>query len=183
MTGSQSAYARHRKELGLIGASRRAVQKALASGRITAGSDGQIEFARADHDWEANLNHRKRPAGRSQVIAQEQTETDDGAAVHLGTNGIPPESFLEAQRRHEWLKVEKEDLVLRVRRAELVKKAEVESEYGALLTAFRQRMLLLPDKLAPRVAVIGEVMECRALIEREVREVLSALSEYQTNAA
>ena len=128
-----------------------------------------IEFERADRDWEANLDRRmiREPAGKAESLAGE----------------IPPASFLEAQRNHEWLKVQKAELDLKVRRGELLEREEVERRWGALLTTFRNRMLLLPDKVAPRAAVLDSVLECRALLEREVKEALSALSEYEPNAA
>ena len=71
---------------------------------------------------------------------------------------------------------------LRKRRGELLEKQEAEDKWSKLLTAFRNRMGIIPDNLAPRVAVLDDVLECRILIEREVRQVLTALSEYQPDA-
>ena len=166
-------YAKHRKELGLSGGTRGAVQKAIKTGRITKGADGRIDVDRADRDWEKNLNQRKR---HHPIIATPVTEPskESDAAVD--------ETFLEAQRQHEWLKVQKEEMELRKRRGELLEKQEAEDKWSKLLTAFRNRMGIIPDNLAPRVAVLDDVLECRILIEREVRQVLTALSEYQPDA-
>jgi hypothetical protein len=41
------------------------------------------------------------------------------------------------------------------------------------------RLLLLPDKMAPRIAAISDVQECRAIVDYEIREALTALSEHQ----
>ncbi len=176
MIGSQAAYARHRKERGLIGGTRRAVQKALASGRITAGSNGQIDFERADRDWEQNLNHRKRPARREQSQVQPHESSSP-------SGDISTESFLEAQRRHEWLKVQKEELALCKRRGELAEVSEIEEVWGHIVSATQDRLLGLPGKLAPRLASVVDVHECQQLLDREIRQALSLLIEYQPNAA
>jgi hypothetical protein len=179
MTGSLRAYAKHRKEKGLIGGSLAAVQKALASNRILKGSDGKIDFDRADHDWEQNLNRHKATTRRTKDVVTAGAPEESSAPAGTPMDG----NFLEAQRQHEWLKVQKEELALRERRGELLEKTEVEQEWGLLLTTFRNRLLLLPDKVAPRVCVMDDVLSCRVLLEREVREALSALSEYQPDAA
>lgn len=175
MTGGIRAYARHRKEEGLSGGTLSAVQKALASGRITKGADGKIDFKRADREWEENLNQRKRNISHDATTPPVVTEGDPGT--------IPTESFLEAQRQHEWVKKIRAELELQARRGELLEKADVEKAWGEMLTAFRNRMLLMVEKLAPRVAVTSDVLACRAIIEREIKDSLLALSEYQADAA
>ncbi len=176
MTGSMRAYARHRKEKGLSGGTLTAVQKALAHRRITKGADGKIDFERADREWEENLNQRKRNTSHQEATTH-PVVTDGEPGV------IPTESFLEAQRQHEWVKKMRADLELQARRGELLEKADVEKAWGEMLTAFRNRMLLMVDKLAPRVAVVSDVLACRAVIEREIKDALLALSEYQSDAA
>jgi hypothetical protein len=182
--GSMTAYAKNRKERGLVGGTLRAVQKAIASGRITKGSDGRIDFDRADRDWEANLNHRKRRSPRSkkkQSVISNQTNSLGENEASLGN--IPTESFLEAQRRHEWLKVQKEDLELRRRRGELVELSDIEIVWSNIVSASQDRFLGIPGKLAPRLVSISSVHECQILLEREIREALALLTEYKPNAA
>jgi len=55
---SLRGYARHR------GVSLRAVQKAIRSGRIVTETDGRIDIARADADWNRNTAVRSVVAGR-----------------------------------------------------------------------------------------------------------------------
>src|SRR5579859_727743 len=55
---SLRAYARHR------GVSLRAVQKALASGRINAREDGRLDAEVADANWARNTAPRPRPASK-----------------------------------------------------------------------------------------------------------------------
>ena len=66
MTGSQAAYARHRKELGLIGGSGASVVYALREGRI-AYSDADkklIDFEQADIDWAKNTSPAAQAVGQ-----------------------------------------------------------------------------------------------------------------------
>lgn len=181
MVGSQAAYARHRKERGLIGGSRRAVQKALASERITAGSDGQIDFERADRDWERNLNHRKRSAAREHQAGTAKALVATPADRQISE--LEGESFLEAQRRHEWAKARKAELELRKRRNELVELEDIKLGWSNHIMTAQDRLLGIAGKLAPRVIAAGSVYEAQEMIEREIRQALTSLSEYQTNAA
>jgi hypothetical protein len=181
MTGSQRAYAKHRKELGLAGGSLAAVQKALKTSRITKGSDGQIEFARADRDWEANLNQRKARRPKSAAKAAPLPAGDPDKAAD--PSEIPPDNFLEAQRQSEWLKVQKQEMELRLRREELAEVSDFEEAHALIVASAQSRLLGLAGKLGPKVAGMSDPRECSALIDREIREVLSALTEFKLNAA
>jgi|WetSurMetagenome_2_1015567.scaffolds.fasta_scaffold176472_2 hypothetical protein len=173
VVGSLRSYAAHRKECGFVGGSLSAVQKAIKTGRIKT-TDGKIYFESADKSWEENSDHRQQRQNRG----ANKATPEEIPSAEMDTT----QTFLEAQRQHEWLKVQKEEMELRKRRGELFEKHEAEEKWGKLLTAFRNRMGIVPDNLAPRVAVLGDVLECRALIEREMRQVLTALSEYQPDA-
>ena len=59
----------------------------------------------------------------------------------------------------------------------LVAIADVEAMWSQMMSVVRSRMLLLPDKLAQRVAVVSNVLECREIVDREIREALTVLSD------
>lgn len=179
MTGSQRAYAKHRKQLGLSGGTLAAVQKALASERITKGSDGKIDFERADRDWEQNLNRKKRTVSRLKKVLSNEQEKDSLSKREDTDLG----SFLEAQKKHEWLKVEKEELELRRRRGELLERSEAKDSWGKLLRTFTNRMLYIPGRISRRLALSSNERECRKIIEGEIKQALTALNEYEPNAA
>jgi hypothetical protein len=88
-----------------------------------------------------------------------------------------------ARARREECRAEREEMDLRARKGELLEAGEVEKTWSQIITSVRARILLLPDKLSPRAAAVTDVLECRAMIDREVRELLTALSENHTNAA
>jgi hypothetical protein len=64
-SGSVRAYARHRRALGLPGGTHQSVRKAIERQRIAVASDGVIDFAEADKQWESNTMHAKGPALRT----------------------------------------------------------------------------------------------------------------------
>ena len=167
-------YAKHRKELGLSGGTRGAVQKAIKTGRITKGADGKINVARADRDWEQNLNQRKRhqtPKPSQSIEPGQAPETPED------------ETFLEAQRQHEWLKVQKEEMELRLRKAELLERSQVKEEVSKMLTTFKNKMLYIPSRISQKLGAVTDDRERRSIIETEIKEALSSLSEYEPDAA
>jgi hypothetical protein len=76
VTLSPTAYARHRKALGLPGGTHVAVLKALRAGRIEAEPDGTIDPAKADAAWNANTD-----AGRRRTVAKEVDREEPAAPV------------------------------------------------------------------------------------------------------
>ena len=90
--------------------------------------------------------------------------------------------YNRARAYREKLRAKREEIDLKARMGELLEAAEVEKTWSQVITSVRSRFLLLPDKLAPRAAAVSDVLECRAMLDREVRQVLTALSEYP-NAA
>jgi hypothetical protein len=147
------------------------VQKAIKTGRIKT-VDGKIDFDQADRDWESNSDHRR----------QHRKKQKQSSPAHGSIEVMPAETFLEAQRKHEWLKVQKEELELRRRRGELAEVREIETAWGSIVLASHDRLLILPGKLAARLAAISDVHECQTLLEKEIREALTLLTEYPPNA-
>ena len=76
---TQADYARHRAELGLPGATRQGVAKALRDGRIKLLSDGTIDPARADAEWTCNtLARMVEPQARRQPQAGPRHTREQG---------------------------------------------------------------------------------------------------------
>src|SRR5271168_472174 len=73
---SLRAYARHR------GVSLRAVQKALASGRIAAREDGRLDAEAADTNWARNTAPRPRPASTPTTKASPSPASPQSARHH-----------------------------------------------------------------------------------------------------
>lgn len=90
---SVKAYARHRRELGLPGATPAAVRKALERGQIKRLPDGSIDAAAADRAWPAD------PAAAPPARGEPAGGT--GGEPEGNREAEPPVSFGEARRRKE----------------------------------------------------------------------------------
>lgn len=180
---SLRAYAKHR------GVSLAAVQKAIKSGRIKTLPDGKVDPELADSQWKlrTRASMQKRPlvsdasggaAGKMRVDAAiSASDSDDADAIPNVNDG----DYYEAQKQHEWEKVRRARMVRRQREGELVEVSEIKVEWGRLIAACRSAALMMPDKIAKKVAVTSDTRECRAIISRAVNEFLSAMSEYKPN--
>jgi hypothetical protein len=67
-------------------------------------------------------------------------------------------------------------LDLAEREKQLLSAAEVEQVWANHITTVKARLLLLPGKLAPRLAVCSDVLQCQHLIDRELRSILDELA-------
>lgn len=155
-----------------IGISKQAAYKRLKSGKVKLNSRGLIDTESAAAQWKANQDAWQRQRGAPKQSAR---------ASHEYAPSRDRASLSEAQRAREWLRVKREKLMVELIEGKVVEIAEVEAEWSAIVSAARNRLLLLPDKVAPRVAAISDVLECRAIVEYEIREALTTLSEHQPN--
>ena|SRR5215467_9239377 len=91
-------------------------------------------------------------------------------------DAIAQDSLNEARRRSENAKAHLlENQVARENRL-LLPADEIEEEWSAIISAARNRLLLMATKLAPKMAGLSDVRACQRLIELEVRECLSSLA-------
>ena len=165
-----------------IGISKQAAYKRLKSGKVTLNSRGLISTESAAAQWEANKDARQWQRGAPKQSAKASHELRSGESGRRYAPSEDRASLSEAQRAREWLRVKREKLAVELIEGKLVEIAEVEAAWSAMILTARNRLLLLPDKVAPRIAAVSDVLECRAIVEYEIREALTALSEHQPNA-
>lgn len=171
---SKSAVAR---ELGVTPGR---VTQMIARG-MPARPDGRLDLERCRKWYRDNVTPRVKPAGEPQhstTTAVEKCDTAVKEDVTRPADDGTPEGFLVARARREAALASLRELDLAKQRGELVPVADVENEWCRICATVRNRILLLPDKLAPRVAVLSDVLECREAIRREIYEALTALSEH-----
>src|SRR5215469_4234029 len=129
---SLRSYARHR------GVALAAVQKAIASGRISTQPDGRIDSEIADREWQENT--RLRASG----ISTGELETNNGSVQ--GSYGQA-----RAEREHYAAVLAK--LEYEERAGRLVRKDQVEDTAFKTYRDFRDRMQNIPDRVAALIAV------------------------------
>lgn len=87
----------------------------------------------------------------------------------------------EFQKEHTLLekaKREKAELEVALMKGNVHASEDVEREMTKMLAAFRARVLSIPSKLAPRVAITEDVTKIEDMIRNEVYSALKELSEY-----
>lgn len=86
--------------------------------------------------------------------------------------------LIDHKTEHERIKAEKAALQLAQLRGELHSAADVEAVMNTMLTAFRQKILAIPTKLAPQLVGIDDAGKVKALLTKDLHEALSDLSNY-----
>jgi hypothetical protein len=153
---SQRAYARHR------GMALSAVQKAIASGRISTLADGQIDSEVADREWTANTIARP-PAFR-------RSPEDDAEGF-----GASQYTKARAVREHYQARLAKLEYEERV--ASLVSKDEVQVAAFNKFRQFRDHMLNIPDRIAAMLAAETAEARCYEILATEIRKALNEFAD------
>ena len=135
---SQAGYAKHR------GQARSAVQKAIASGRISTLPDGRIDSDVADREWAENTKARPPAAARRQPTARRQPEEEQDAF------GAVQYSKARAVREHYQARIAKIEYEERV--GSLVSRDEVKVAQFNLDRQRRDAMLNIADRLCASIA-------------------------------
>jgi hypothetical protein len=181
---TQSEYARRR------GVAKSAVAKAVKESRIRL-IDGLIDPDVADIQWERNTRARadsaKPPAaagapgvtstgaGRAllpiEAAAASGTSTSPGAPAAASQ---PPDPVYSVDRaRREKFEADMAEIRLAEARGDLVNLAAVRVEIANRVGQLRANLLQLPARLAPLLANESDQARCHALLDGELRAVLT----------
>jgi hypothetical protein len=183
---SLRAYARHR------GVSLRAVQKALASGRISARKDGRLDADVADANWERNTAPRPRPSSRpaSKLAKGPVTPAASPQSSHHHAESRPvtrepaDPPRLESGLEYSKARAVRESYLARMakidfeeRSAKLVSADEVKVAAFNRFRQFRDGVLNLPDRLAAVLAAESDPAQVHSALSTEIRKVLLEFSD------
>ena len=147
-------YAHHR------GVALAAVQKAIASGRISTQPDGRIDSEIADVQWAETTRW-----GASNIV--------NGAEVKGNSSGHRPSEYAEARIEHERYAALLAKLEYEERAGRLVRKDQVEEVAFRTYRDFRDRMQSIPDRVASIAAGINTPEEIHQLLSAEIRTALN----------
>lgn len=167
---SLRAYAKHR------GVSLRAVQKAIASGRISKTEDGRLDADAADANWVRNTAPRPQPPSKSAKPAPHQNvhrHSDAGARE-------PSDSpRLETGLEYSKARAVRESYLARLakidfeeRSGKLVNRDEVQVAAFNRFRQFRDGMLNIADRLAAVLAAERDPSKVHELLMSEIRKAL-----------
>ncbi len=178
---SLRAYARHR------GVSLRAVQKAIASGRISARVDGLVDAPTADANWARNTAPRPIPAAKVPVKRAVVKVAPEGAHHHADRPAVrepvePPR--LQSGLEYSKARAVKESYLARLakidfeeRTEKLVSRDEMKVAAFNRYRTFRDGMLNIPDRLAAVLAAESDPRRTHELLATETRKALTEFSD------
>ena len=172
---SLRGYAKHR------GVSLKAVQKALASGRITKRDDGLIDPDVSDLNWAQNTGPRPQPSHKpAPASPHHNVQHHAEVPTREASDPIKIETGLEYSRaravRENYLaRLAKIDFEERTEK--LVSRDEVQVAAFNRYRTFRDRMLNIPDRLAAVVAAETDPRRVHEMLATEIRTALTEFSD------
>ncbi|WP_175796342.1 hypothetical protein [Burkholderia anthina] len=187
----QRAFSRH------IGVTLRAVQKAIASGRITVDADGKIDSDVAAAQWDRNADESKRsftdlsraavgrpspPALNANPAVAESAgatdaDADDDEDGMAGAKDEDPSlaTYRAARASREELRYEKELLELERLRGSLIAVTEAQRLGFTALRTVRDAVLNVPVRVKDIVAAEGDPMRIERILRDELMSALNAI--------
>ena len=177
---SLRAYARHR------GVSLRAVQKALASGRISTRADGRLDADVADANWARNTAPRPLPASTPPKKRANKPATSAASPQSAHHHAEPRPAIrepdpprLESGLEYSKARAVRESYLARLakidfeeRSAKLVSADEAKVAAFNRFRQFRDGVLNIPDRLAAVLAAETDPSRVHATLATEIRKVL-----------
>lgn len=156
---SISAYARHR------GVSHVAVLKAIKSGRIEKDADGTIDVVKADAAWKKNTSQAQKRKTEKDVAPATERPVDP-PIVNSGP------SFAQSRAIREAYNARLAKLSYEEKSGSLVKIDMVKVAWFNTLRVLRDRVLNMPDRMAPILSAETDPKVIRELLDKELRQVL-----------
>ena len=156
-----AAYAQRRRALGLPGRSRSSVYQALKTGRIKWAAKGLLDPDECDRLWRENTDPVQggdRPAGSKKTDA-----------------ALPP-PIEESKRLYEAARARYQQTRALLAEGRVVDADEVRSEAFMCARITRDRLLALPERLAPVLIGVDQVDDIHDILEAEIRSALESLS-------
>lgn len=171
MSMSLRAYARHR------GVVLSAVQKAIASGRIRPESDGGINSAKADAQWDQHTRPVQPTAPK--VTTAGRPVTLPTPAAHSGDDARGVD-YHKARAVRETYAARLAKLEFEERSGKLISVDEVSVKHFNLARQLRERMQQIPRKVAPQIVALvvadPQVRGVTDILEVAIREALEDLA-------
>lgn len=161
---SISAYARHR------GVSHVAVLKAVKAGRIEKEPDGTIDVAKADAAWKKNTNQAQKRKTEKDVAPSTERPIDPTPINQPAVNSGP--SFAQSRAIREAYNARLAKLSYEEKSGSLVKIDLIKVAWFNTLRVLRDRILNMPDRMAPLLSAENDPKAIRDLLDKELRQVL-----------
>lgn len=197
---SQRAYARHRGELGMTGATHRAVHKAIDDGRLSkslvrdaAGKVIGIIPEIADREWASNTTGSQNATQQQLSTAAALSHasrgnklTAKGQAAAAGANKPPPAappadepltggnaaSYAQARAIKEAYEARLKKLEYDEKSGKLVPADKVKADCFKAGVIVREALLNIPSRLSAELASLTDNFEVERILRQEIHGIL-----------
>lgn len=198
---SQRAYARHRAQLGLVGTTHRAVQKAIEDGRISAAlvRDGSgkvlgIDPGKADRLWSeqttgsanATTEQLSQAAAKSHAARGNNLSAKGRAALNAPSAGgaadDPPlsgggaTSYAQARAIKEAYEARLKKLEYDEKSGKLIPADKVKADCFKAAVVVKEALLNMPARISPELASVSDPFEVERILRQEIHAVLDLCS-------
>ena len=177
---SLTQYAKHR------GVWPRAVEAAIAAGRIQRGTDGLIDAEQADADWDANTSSVRSAASkengqRGQAIRKALAGTTnqtsqpavDRAALQSDREPTDMGAYAKARAQREHYQAELARLAFEQRAGTLLPREVVVAAAERFYSGLRVTLEAVADRLADELAATADPAQVRTILADEIASVLT----------
>jgi hypothetical protein len=114
--------------------------------------------------------------GRLVDVAASDAVLDDKPAEKAAPEGQqPPSSYAQAKLADMVFRAKLRRLEFETRQGKLIEAAIVKERWAAILVVLKERILAVPDKLAPEVTAFTEERQVRDAMKREMHALLKAI--------
>jgi hypothetical protein len=168
-----------------LGISHPALIKATKTGRVSRENDGTYDVAKVRKQLAENTNALKRRAKKKKPAVKPSASGNQEplSAVTTPVTEIDEESgdrtLAEAQRQREWIRVQKDELDLARKRAELAPIGEINAWVAGMIIRAREILLRIAPELKDRLAQQPNPHECEKLVASEIGRALNELAEFK----
>lgn len=153
----------------MLGLSEGAIRKAIKAGRISVLADGLIDVEAAASALARNTDFEKKHRPRA--------SPPPTAPENLPEMPEPPASPIYEQRtRVEAARAQLLEIELQEKRETLIQKAATEVAYGAKISATRDGLLSVADRLTPILAAESDPLKIHAILTAAIIEAMRLLS-------
>jgi hypothetical protein len=150
---------------GALGVSRGRISQLISVG-LPVRADAKIDLDEAAAWYRTNV---KRSSARPEVASPQNI-------VSVNSE----KTLTEARRQLEWVRLERENLVLAKLRGDLVDLAAVNAWVAGMITRAAGILDRIPAELGDRLSQISDPIACQKLLKAEIDRARNELAEYRS---
>ncbi len=115
--------------------------------------------------------------GRMVDAASSDAVLDDKPTERTTVDSLAPASYVQARLADMVFRAKLRRLEFDTRQGKLVEAAVVKERWAAILVVIKERILAVPDKLAPELTALTDERQVRDNLKREMHAILKAIHE------